>query len=152
MIAVECYPDEALALALGVPRARIRHASSKGNVSNMLRKQDCSTGMVDEDPASAQPRALARFKEVERRGAVKLLEVPGIPGQRLIVICPRLEDWFVSRAKANGLQIAKYGLAANAKALHKSRRYDKRAKFRAFLQDLVAEDAEAQALKRWLGS
>ena len=61
-IAVECYPDEAVLRALGVPRKQLLHEARKGEVFNWLKKNAGGVGMVDEDPASAQPRDLSSYQ------------------------------------------------------------------------------------------
>jgi hypothetical protein len=61
-IAVECYPDEAVLRGLGVPRKRVLHQARKGAVSNWLKRNAGSVGMVDEDPDSDQPRDLASYR------------------------------------------------------------------------------------------
>jgi len=63
-ILVECYADETLLRALGMPRKQLRHERCKGEVVKRVRKFGCATGLIDEDPASAQPRELDNYKEV----------------------------------------------------------------------------------------
>ena len=149
MIAVECFADEALVRALGVPLANILHARSKGRVVKSVREGQASAGLVDEDPGKTQPRDMARFRETERKGAVALLSAEGNPARRLIQIRPRLEEWLVSRAASCGLALAEYGLPPTAKALKDRGRYDRARKFQEFLQALLEQDAEMQALKQW---
>jgi hypothetical protein len=63
-IAVECYPDEAVLCALGVPRKQLLHEARKGEVFNWLKKTPGGLGVVDEDPGSAQPRDLVSYQQV----------------------------------------------------------------------------------------
>ncbi|MHC1636011.1 MAG: hypothetical protein ACXQTS_05260 [Candidatus Methanospirareceae archaeon] len=48
MILVECDPDIVLLEELGF--SNIKHASGKGNVCNILRRNRGYIGIVDEDP------------------------------------------------------------------------------------------------------
>ena len=56
-IAVECYPDEAVLCALGVPRKQLLHEARKGEVFNWLKRTPGGVGMVAS--TSRRERALA---------------------------------------------------------------------------------------------
>ena len=150
MIAVECFPDEVLVRSLGVPVARVRHSRGSGNVLNDLLRGHAALGVIDEDPGKTRPADIGRFVEKERHGSVVLMTGGKHAGGRLVMICPRLEEWLLARAKAAGVNPGDYGLPATTKALRKLGRYERRPKFRAFLDALLAADAEMQALKKWL--
>ncbi len=59
---MECEPDEVLVRSLGVPKKKIRHVHSKGNVCRRLLKNKNSVGVVDEDPESVQPSYIQKFR------------------------------------------------------------------------------------------
>jgi hypothetical protein len=149
MIAVECFPDEILVRSMGIPVARITHQKGKGNVVNAVIKGQASIGLIDEDPDSAQPSDLTRFRSVQRQGAVALMEHSGASDRRLAMISPRLEEWLIARAVASDVRPTDYGLPETAKDL-KRRRYDRLPKYRTFLDQLGAKDAEFKALRTWL--
>lgn len=150
MIAVECFPDEMLVRSLGIPVARVRHSRGSGNVLNDLLRGHAELGVIDEDPGKTRPADICRFVEKARQGNVILMTGGKDADGRLVMICPRLEEWLLSRAKAAGVNPGDYGLPNTTKALRRLGRYERRPKFRAFLDALLAADAEMQALKKWL--
>ncbi|MCU0916529.1 MAG: hypothetical protein MUC88_18480 [Planctomycetes bacterium] len=148
-IAVECYPDEAVLRALGVPRRFLLHEPRKGEVFNWLRKTPAATGMVDEDPDSAQPRDLISYQQVQAGEGLLLLTRQGNSGQRLIVVRPRLEDWLIQRAKICGVDPKRYQLPGTAKELHDIPRYEQKDGFRRFLAEL-SRDRGMSLLRQWI--
>ena len=149
MIAVECFPDEILVRSMGIPVARITHQKGKGNVVNAVVRGHASVGVIDQDPDSAQPSEFSRFKSVAQEGDLALMEHHSGNDRRLVVISPRLEEWLIARAIVSGVNPKDYGLPDTAKNL-KRRRYDRLPKYRAFLDQLGAKDAEFKALRTWL--
>ncbi|MHC4424894.1 MAG: hypothetical protein ACYSYV_02220, partial [Planctomycetota bacterium] len=102
-VLVECDADEAVLRALGVARKQLLHFGGKGKVINRLKELPGATGVVDEDPASAQPRDLNNYQgEVQTAEGLRLLTRQGKGGQRLILVCPKLEDWLIHRARSIG--------------------------------------------------
>jgi len=149
-VLVECFPDEAILRFLGVPRKRVLHERSKGNVFNRLRNLPGATGMVDEDPGSGQPRDLSSYREIETGEGLRLLARQGSSGQRLIIVCPRLEDWLIHRAALSDVRPEKYGLPSDANRLHSIARYDRKDGFRRFLAELDNRDRGVHLLRRWV--
>jgi len=150
VIAVECFPDEVLVRSLGVPVARVRHSRGSGNVLNDLLRGHAAWGMIDEDPGKTRPAEIKRFIEQERQGSVILMTGGKDAGGRLVMICPRLEEWLLARASASGVNPGDYGLPASSKALRKLGRFERRPRFRPFLEALLAADVEMQTLKKWV--
>ncbi len=149
-IAVECYPDEAVLQELGVPRKQLLHEARKGEVFNWLRNTPHGAGMVDEDPTSTQPRDRCNYQQVEASEGLLLLARCGSGGQRLIVVCPRLEDWLMQRAEACGIDPRRYQLPSTAKELHDIPRYEQKDGFRRFLAELNNQDRGMSLLRRWV--
>ena len=149
MIAVECFPDEVLVRAFGIPVARILHAKGKGNVINAVIQNRASAGLIDEDPDSTQPSVLGLFRTQERNGSLILMQHRDSADRRLVVICPRLEDWLLNRAEACSIGLHQYGLPETAEDL-KRKRYDRFPKYRGFLDQLLSSDDEFKVLKKWL--
>lgn len=117
MLLLECYPDEVLARALGIDRQSIRHSHGKGKLSQSLGKLNGVVGMVDEDPGSAEPATLAKFVETQASHDLKL-KIDKSRGNRLVVICPKLEDWLIKTAKNSAVRLADFGLSDRAGNLH----------------------------------
>jgi len=147
---VECYPDEALLRAIGVPRKQLRHERCKGEVVKKVLKLDCATGIVDEDPASAQPRDLSSYEEVEVAEGLRLLVRRGSSERRLIVVCPRLEEWLIERAHLSDVKPKDYNLPDDASRLHSIARYDRKDGFQQFLAELIDRDKGVRLLRRWV--
>ena len=118
MIFVECNADKTLLTSLGIQSQEICHVFSKGNVCNRLRKNKNCLGLVDEDPGSGQPQYMSELKLVSHDNAIKVLNDKNNQN-KIIVLCPRLEDWIVDAAKEAEVDLANYHLPSNGKALHK---------------------------------
>jgi hypothetical protein len=147
---VECYPDGALLRALGVSKKQLRHERCKGEVVKRVRKFDCATGLVDEDPTSAQPRDLDNYKQIQVGEGLFLLARRDDNNKRLIIICPRLEDWLISRAKSSGIRPEDYGLPGDPDRLHSIPRYEQKPGFLRFLTELKEQDKGMQLLRQWI--
>ena len=153
MIVVECYPDEKLVRALGVPRKQIRHEGGKGCVLNKIRESDAGIGLIDEDPDSHQPRELNQYamcNQDDEFGSLRRLTHQKNTAKKIIIIRPRLEEWLLGRARASSLNPLDYGLPDNADKLHSLRRYDRKPQFENFLGELRRGDQEVEKLKSWL--
>ena len=145
---VECYPDAAVVGALGVARKRLRHERCKGEVVKKVLKLGSAVGVIDEDPGSAQPRDLANYEEVQAAAGLRLLARRGDTGRTLIIICPRLEEWLIHRAKTAAVKPEDYGLPSDPDRLHSVPHYEQRQGFRQFLDELMGRDAEGIGLLR----
>lgn len=150
-ILVECNADESVLRALGLSKKQIRHERCKGEVINRLRKLPGAIGVVDEDPASAQPRDLNNYQEeVQTTEGLRLLTRQGKGAQRLILVCPKLEDWLIHRARSIGIEPENYGLPADPNRLHSIPRYEQKEGFRHFLAELKERDSGMHLLRRWI--
>lgn len=149
-ILVECYPDAALLRSLGVSSKQLRHERCKGEVVKRVLKFAPATGLIDEDPTSAQPREMDNYKQVDTAEGLCLLARRDCKDKRLIVICPKLEDWLIKRAKTSGIQPEDYGLPSNPDRLHSIPRYEQKEGFRRFLEELKEKDKGIQILRQWI--
>jgi hypothetical protein len=150
-VLVECNADEAVLRALGVAKKQLLHFGGKGEVINRLKERPGATGMVDEDPASAQPRDLNNYREeVQSTEGLRLLIRQGKGGQRIILVCPRLEDWLIHRAQSIGVKPENYGLPADPNRLHSIPRYEQKDGFRRFLAELIDRDRGMHLLRKWI--
>jgi hypothetical protein len=152
MIAVECFADEAVVRLCGFSLTLIKHDHGRGNVVNLLKKATkAAIGVVDEDPGRNNTSALMKeLEEVIKVGSLRLMLLQGSQDKRLVVICPRLEDWLLARADASGVRPDDYGLPGNPRALHARWHYERHPRFRDFVKALLAADPEMQQLKSWL--
>jgi hypothetical protein len=150
IILVECYPDASLLHALGVSKKQLRHERCKGEVVKRVLKFDSAIGLIDEDPQSAQPRDLNNYKQVQAAEGLRLLSRRDDKNKRLIIICPRLEDWLIERAKSSGIRPEDYGLPSDPDRLHSIPRYEQKQNFLRFLTELKERDKGMHLLRRWL--
>ena len=114
-IYVECKPDEVLVRALGIPRREIKHWRDKGRLYKHLQDEPGLIGLIDEDPFSAQPAGLGRERP-EERPEYGLKVIAG--NSRLIILCPRLEEWILQAAKEAALDPTRFGLPDQGQSLH----------------------------------
>ena len=150
MIAVECYADEKLVRILGVGKKDIRHEMCKGNVFNKLKKEAGGTALVDEDPDSAQPSELQNYRKEEEGEGIYLFKHQSTQDKRLIMLCPRLEEWLYMRAKAVGVKPEDFGLEIDARSLHRSGRYERRRGYVDFINKLLEKDQAMKRLEKWV--
>jgi len=152
VIAVECNADVKLVRILGVGKREIRHEGCKGNIFRKLKKEAGGTGLVDKDPGSAQPSELGKYRKVEGGEGIELYTHQDAPNKRVIVLCPRLEEWLYQRAKAVGVKPEDFGLEKDARALHRSGHYEKRKGYVDFINELRKKDVGMKRLEEWVGT
>jgi len=150
MLFVECYADETLMRTLGVQRRDLRHANGKGNVLNRLSRLNAGTGLVDEDSGASQPSELKNYREADQFGGLILMAHRDNSKRRIIVVRPRLEEWLLDRAKAQGVNPSSFGLPDSSDRLHAFPRYDRTPKFPDFLRRLKELDPEMKRLSEWI--
>ena len=118
MVYVECKPDEVLVKKLGILKKMLKHENDKGRVCKRLAKlMDC-TGMVDEDPLSAQPSYLKYLPIIEEKHGVRVLSDKQ-KGNKVIILCPRLEEWIIKSVSESGFKMSDFGLPDKANELHR---------------------------------
>ncbi|UCD00169.1 MAG: hypothetical protein JSW66_09865 [Phycisphaerales bacterium] len=149
-ILVECYPDAALLHALGVRGKQLRHERCKGEVVKRVLKFDCAIGLIDEDPSSAQPRDLDNYEELQAAEGLRLLARRDDKTKRLVIVCPRLEDWLFQRARSSDIKPEEYGLPTDPDHLHGIPRYELKGGFQRFLAELKERDSGIHLLRQWL--
>ena len=126
---VECNADEALVRYLtGLSRRQINH-ELKGKAAICIRLSNGrdEVGMVDEDPDSVQPpylRSIRLSEDLTNHGIRVYEDDPR--RNRLVVLCPRLEEWIIRTVQDAGLSMGAYGLPDSAITLHRVINYDLR--------------------------
>jgi len=150
MHVAECDPDVTLVSSLtSIPKRRVVHASGKHQVLRKLTlKLRDSTGMIDQDPLSIQPRKfLQKFTEIEHseRDKLKILHYTQ-RNNRLIVLCPRLEEWIIEAAREAHISLPRYNLPNNPRQLHKIINF-RINRFQQLIEDLSQSSTRVQALR-----
>jgi hypothetical protein len=118
VIYVECKPDSILVKSLiKISKKEIIHAGNKPEICKKLEKQENCIGLVDEDPNSPQPPYVKRMKaEILSEHGLKILHDKKC--NRLVFLCPRLEEWLLEAVKQANMQIGNYGLPNDGIKLH----------------------------------
>lgn len=150
MIYLECNPDKVLVNALGISNKEIKHAYSKGNVCNTLVKNNNVAGLVDEDPSSPQPGYIKTLQRQTFQHDIKVFADPR-RGNRLIMLCPRLEEWIISAAHEIKVDLNDYDLSGNAKQLHKIINLQQ-SSLKKFVDAVKTRSAKLQTLASFLKS
>jgi hypothetical protein len=147
---VEDGPHKMLLCCQGISRKSILVMGAKGNVIKRLKDRPGDVGIVDEDPGSilGQSHELANYHEIERGEGLQLLARSGSHGQRLIVLCPIVENWLMDRADICGIDPKQYHLPRTGKELKGLLHYEEKEGFRRFLGELGNRDVDM--LRRWI--
>lgn len=141
MIFVECKPDELLVKKLGYPKRDIIHAGGKSEVCKRLQRSENCYGLVDEDPYGTKPRYmenLLRNSMISNNYDIKIA-YDGERNNYLIVLCPRLEEWFYQTAKMLGISLKQYKLPEDPVKLHRIINENLN-KFESLLNDLLSRN------------
>jgi hypothetical protein len=150
-VLVECNADEIVLRNIGVPKKQLFHFGGKDKLITRLRNLPGAVGVVDEDPASIQhPDLKASYRQAEYTEGLRLLARRGSGGQKLVMICPKLEDWLIERAKSSGIRPEDYGLPGDPDHLHSIPRYEQKQNFLRFLKELNECDRGMHLLRRWI--
>jgi hypothetical protein len=109
-------------------------------------------GIVDEDPQSiqTQPHELANYQEVDKGEGLRLLARIGHNKQKLVVLCPRIEDWLIQRAKLSDIDPKRYYLPSTPKELKEFVHYEQKEGFHRFLAELKDRDRGMHLLCQWI--
>jgi hypothetical protein len=149
-VLVECNADEAVLRALGLPRKQLLHFGGKYELVKKLKGRAHDVGMIDEDPGKGQPKDLSSYRQTNSAEGLHLLARSGRGGQRLVIVCPKLEDWLIERSKLSGIRPEDYGLPNDPDRLHSIPRYEQKEGFRCFLADLKEHDKGLHLLRQWI--
>ncbi|MBW7990702.1 MAG: hypothetical protein FVQ84_11895 [Planctomycetes bacterium] len=150
-VLVECNADEIVLRNIGVPKKQLFHFGGKDKLINRLRNLPGAIGVVDEDPASIQhPDLKASYRQAESAEGLRLLARQGSGCQRLVMICPKLEDWLIQRARLLEIRPEDYGLPSDPDKLHSIPRYERKEGFCRFLAELKERDSGMHLLRRWI--
>ena len=109
---VECKADETTVIALGASPQQVEHATGRGGVCGRLSRLRGVVGMVDEDPGAARPSYMKALVEKNWQHEVRLMSDTD-RDNRVIIVCPRLEDWIVASAKDAGLRMTEFGFESD---------------------------------------
>ena len=150
MIYIECKPDRLLVTSLVRVSARqVIHAHNKPTLCKILTRKTRCDGLVDEDQNSVQPPYHGRVRPGSNYSEYDFKVFhDDANDNRLIVLCPKLEDWVVKTARLAGVDPGSYGLPKDPDRLHREvnlalDRFDK-------LLQAISGNPRMQALKRAL--
>ena len=150
-VLVECNADEMVLRNLGITRKQLFHFAGRNNVISHLKDLPGAIGVVDEDPGSSQHRdQQASYHQVKFSEGLRLLTRQGSGGQKLIIVCPKLEDWLLDRAKSSGIKPENFGFPNDPDRLHGIPRYEQKEGFKRFLEELKEKDKGMKLLCQWI--
>jgi hypothetical protein len=113
---VECNPDEVLLRYLGV-QGNVTHCNGSGNIFNKLRKFKNRFALIDEDPNSVPHPYFSELLLVHEAKSIKLY-TDKTRGHRILVLCPRFEEWLIQTAKEKKVKLPDFNLPDNPHYLH----------------------------------
>ena len=123
MIYVEGKPDRVLVSILtSYSLKEVSVEGDKGRVFKRLQQTANCLALVDQDLNASQPTQLGLMVKNEEASQLGLLTYfDGGKSNRVIVLCPKLEDWIIRASQIANLEIGKppYNLANTPKSLHK---------------------------------
>lgn len=151
---VECYTDlffvKTVVSSMGLPKRSIKHAGNRGRVVNEVMNSPIAFGMIDEDPQSGgQPSHLSRFENKDMAVGLKLLE--NTQRKQILVIQPRIEEWFLHLASRSKIQLSEFNLTNRAEDLHRMR-IDKNRNYQEFVRMLCQQSKEIKTMSSWIKS
>lgn len=143
-IYVECKADRALVSAVTrVARRDIVHElKGKYEVCIRVAKQQNCRALIDEDPGAIVPPYVTRLRQTAggedmTENGLTVLD-DSSRGNRVVIVCPRLEQWVLSAAKEVGADVRAYGLPAGELELHRQVN-EKLDQFSRLLEDLKSK-------------
>jgi hypothetical protein len=149
---VECDPDVILMSSLAqIPKRRIEHGHGKHRVLRRLLKHNDSIGMIDEDPLSTQPQKyLQKFVVVDNSEENRIRTLRYVHGNdRLIVLCPRLEEWIIESCRRIHVELGRYNLSDNGNQLHEEINF-KLNRFQQLVTNLLPQSEMLRTLQERL--
>ena len=115
----ECDNDKALLKSLSVGKKNQKHSFSKGNVCNSLKKVNDSIGMVDEDPTTNENKYIVSLGNPVRKDFNIKIFTDNNRNNKIVMLCPRLEEWLYFIAKCNNINPTDFELPKLPGELHK---------------------------------
>jgi hypothetical protein len=152
MFVVECTPEVTLVTSLtSVSRRKVDHVGGRSRVvRKLVRNYKNSTGIVDEDPNRVHSHYMQRFGEIEflRRERFRILH-HNRRNNRLIVICPRLEDWIIEASREANIDLNRFNLPNDPLEMHEiiNIRIER---FQRLVEELKVRSNRVKALRNYL--
>lgn len=109
-IYVEGDNDFSFLLALGFSAKEIKNSGGKSRVCADLKGQEGKKGMVDQDPNGNTPGYMKQFDPV-KEDQFRILLHHKTDNNRLLVLKPEFEDWFLDFCKRNQIALKEYNLS-----------------------------------------
>ena len=118
MIYVECKPDKILVIVLtNKTPDEILHFGGKSEIFRRMQRERNVIGIVDEDQSAPTHPYIRNLNLENQKYSLKLyLDKPR--ANKLIVICPRLEEWILEIAKQENINLSDFNLPDNPNEFH----------------------------------
>ena len=144
----ECDNDVALLTGLGKTRKQRKHAGSKGEVCNLLKKSKNEIGIVDEDPGKSEPSYKKELSVISSNYDFKIY-TDNKRGHILIEICPELEEWIIKIANKNHFNFSDYFLPDTPDKLREINDNQRKHLIKMII-DMTLRSQELQKLQKYL--
>ena len=123
MIYVECKPDKILVIVLtNKTPDEILHFGGKSEIFRKMQKERNVIGIVDEDPSAPIHPYIRNLSLEDQKYSLKIY-FDKIRANRLIVICPRLEEWILEIAKQENINLSDFMLPDNPNEISQHRKF-----------------------------
>jgi hypothetical protein len=156
MIFVECDPDFVLAKSLTRGK-EVEHSFGKSKVCDKLEELKHCTGMLDEDPKSAQHPYINKLQKSELKKEIPEHDLKVLHDKKnnnqVILLCPRLEEWILKAVQAENMEIGKYYLPEKPSKLHDALTFGherNKGNYKRLLSDLAEGSNRLKTLKSLL--
>ncbi len=116
-IHVECLPDEIIVRCLGKSAKMITHHTGKSRIMSRLKATQNAIALTDEDPLSAKHPHERTLQVLDSRFGLKVLKDNSL--NKVVLICPRLEEWLIKACVDTKIDITNFGLPNSGNELHK---------------------------------
>jgi hypothetical protein len=141
MIYVECNTDRILIYVLtNKTPNEVEHCTGKGGVLEKLEYFGGSVGVIDKDPEAQQDSRIKNFNFVGSKFSLELYEDKD-RNNKLIVLCPRLEDWILEIVKEEDINLNNFGFSEDSNRFHKQANLNLN-KFQTLLHKLIERKNE----------
>ena len=133
----ECDNDEELLKVISIPRKDRKHCSGKSKVCKDLKRTNDSKGIVDEDPQSLQDKYITSLGNPTQVNHDVNIYIDNNRNNKIVMLCPRLEEWLYKISRINKINPVDYGLPGNPDAIHKEEFRKIKTNLTNFLNDLL---------------
>lgn len=156
MILVEC--DRHFVLVKSLTRGKeVEHSFNKSEACKKMQERKNCTGMLDEDPGSAQHPYINKLRQSALKQEIPEHDLKLLPDKknnnRIILLCPRSQEWILKTVQLVNIEIGKYYLPEKPSRLHDALTFGHQRNmdnYKKLLVDLTESSDRVKALRSLL--